>query len=530
MFEQIDLSLVNWSRAQFALTAIYHWLFVPLTLGISFIIAFMETIYVRTGNEEWKRITKFWMTLFGINFAIGVATGIILEFEFGTNWSNYSWFVGDIFGAPLAIEGIMAFFMESTFIAIMFFGWTKVSKKVHLTATWLTAIGANLSALWILVANGWMQNPVGMWFNPETARNEMLNFWEVLFSPSAASKFTHTTSSGFVLAALFVIGISSWFLLKKREINLAKKSILVASIFGIISSLYLIGSGDFSAKAVAHTQPMKLAAMEGLFEGTEQAPLLAFGILTKFNDEEILNNEDKFILKMEVPFKGFLSYMIHGDFKTFVPGVKDLVHGNPEYNIMSFQEKIERGYHAQQVLKELLEVKDKNSVKFVDLYSKFQDPVFLNDYFKYFGYGAYYDEDPEVVKNTNVLKLIPNIPLTFYAFHTMVLLGMLFLLIFVVYLYFVLTQKLQNKKWLYIIGIISIPLAYLASQAGWIVAEVGRQPWVIQDLMPTLTAVTKISASSVKVTFLLFSITFTALLIAELKIMFTQIKKGPSDH
>ncbi len=218
-----DVSLVDWSRAQFALTAMYHWIFVPLTLGITFIIAFMETLYVKTGNEEWKKITKFWMTLFGINFAIGVATGIILEFEFGTNWSNYSWFVGDIFGAPLAIEGILAFFMESTFIAIMFFGWNKVSKKTHLVATWLTAIGANLSALWILVANGWMQHPVGMKFNPETARNEMENFWQVLFSQTAMDKWLHATSSGFVLASVFVLGISSWYLLKKREVTTGKK-------------------------------------------------------------------------------------------------------------------------------------------------------------------------------------------------------------------------------------------------------------------------------------------------------------------
>ncbi|NOR86824.1 MAG: cytochrome ubiquinol oxidase subunit I, partial [Bacteroidales bacterium] len=206
--EQFDYTLVDWSRAQFALTALYHWLFVPLTLGITLIIAIMETIYVRTGDEQWKKITKFWMTLFGINFAIGVATGIILEFEFGTNWSNYSWFVGDIFGAPLAIEGIMAFFMESTFIAIMFFGWDKVSKRSHLTATWLTALGSNLSGLWILIANGWMQHPVGMTFNPDTARMEMMNFWEVLFNPNGMNKFIHTIFSSYIVAAVFVVGIS----------------------------------------------------------------------------------------------------------------------------------------------------------------------------------------------------------------------------------------------------------------------------------------------------------------------------------
>ena len=225
MVEHVDLSLIDWSRAQFALTAIYHWIFVPLTLGLAFLVAIMESIYVKTGNPEWKQITKFWMTLFGINFAIGVATGIILEFQFGTNWSNYSWFVGDIFGAPLAIEGIMAFFLESTFIAVMFFGWNKVSKNFHLAASWLTAIGANLSALWILVANAWMQFPVGMHFNPDTARNEMVNFWEVLFSPVAVNKFLHTVSSGYVTASVFVVGISAWFLLRKRHTLLAKRSI-----------------------------------------------------------------------------------------------------------------------------------------------------------------------------------------------------------------------------------------------------------------------------------------------------------------
>lgn len=529
MFESIDFSLVNWSRAQFALTAIYHWLFVPLTLGITFIIAFMETIYVRTGNEEWKRITKFWMTLFGINFAIGVATGIILEFEFGTNWSNYSWFVGDIFGAPLAIEGIMAFFMESTFIAIMFFGWNKVSKKVHLLATWLTAFGANLSALWILVANGWMQSPVGMWFNPETARNEMQSFWDVLFSPAAVSKFTHTTSSGFVLASLFVIGVSSWFLLKGREKSMAKKSIIVASVFGIISSLYLIGTGDFSARTVAKTQPMKMAAAEGLYEGTENANLVAFGLLTKTKGEDILSDKKKFLVKMEVPFDGFLSFMIHGDYETFVPGVQDLIEGNAQYGILSYYEKAKRGKHAQDVLKQALEMEDKESDEYKALIAKFNDVEFLETYFKYFGYGTYYHEDEAEMKK-NMLQLIPNIPLTFYAFHVMVTLGFLFLVIFVIYLYLIIRRKLEGKRWLYILGIASVPLAYLASQAGWIVAEVGRQPWVIQDLMPTLTAVTKIDVSSVKVTFFLFTLTFTVLLIAELKIMFKQIKKGPSNH
>ena len=322
--EHIDFSLVDWSRAQFALTAIYHWLFVPLTLGLSFIIAFMETLYVKTGNPEWKRITKFWMTLFGVNFAIGVATGIILEFEFGTNWSNYSWFVGDIFGAPLAIEGILAFFLESTFIAVMFFGWNKVSKKFHLLSTWLVAFGSNLSALWILVANAWMENPVGMRFNPDTARNEMDNFWEVLFSPMAINKFLHTITSGYVLAAVFVVGVSAWFLLKNRESLFAKRSIIVASVFGILSTIFTMFAGDGSARNVAKYQPMKFAAMENLNEGRENAPLAIIGLL-KAGEEE---KKEDFIFKVEIP--NLLSYMAYLKPDAYVPGIYDFLKGNPE--------------------------------------------------------------------------------------------------------------------------------------------------------------------------------------------------------
>ena len=268
----LDTSLIDWSRAQFALTACYHWLFVPLTLGLAVIMGTMETLYVIKKDEFWKRAARFWMKLFGINFAIGVATGIILEFEFGTNWSNYSWFVGDIFGAPLAIEGILAFFMEATFIAVMFFGWNKVSKSFHLTSTWLTGIGATLSAWWILVANAWMQHPVGMVFNPVTVRNEMTDFSAVAFSAAPAMKFLHTVSSGWLTGCVFVIGVSCWFLLKKREQPMAKASIKVAAIIGIISALFVIFTGDQSGLQMAKNQPMKLATAEGLMDGGQKVP------------------------------------------------------------------------------------------------------------------------------------------------------------------------------------------------------------------------------------------------------------------
>jgi len=515
MNELFDLSLVNWSRGQFALTAMFHWIFVPLTLGITFLVAIMESIYLKTKNPEWKKVTQFWMKIFGINFAIGVATGIILEFEFGTNWSHYSWFVGDIFGAPLAIEGIMAFFMESTFIAVMFFGWNKVSPKFHLISTWLTAIGANLSALWILVANAWMQNPVGMQFNPETARNEMVNFWAILFSNTAINKFLHTVSSSYILAAVFVVGISAWYLIKGREIAFARKSILVASIFGIIFSLHTILTGDESAREIARTQPMKFAAMESLFDGTTNAPLIAIGALTRAEDYDEHKRQD-FIFKIEIP--NMLSTMAFLDPNAFVPGIKDLIHGNPERGIISTDEKIIRGKVAIEELKTY-----KNARKAGDeaalqaSLAKFEDKAWQEEYFKYFGYG-YYD---------NPHDLIPSVPISFYSFHLMVGLGFHFLALLIVVFWLSWKNRLHRNKWVLYTALFTIPLTYIASQAGWIVAEMGRQPWVIQDLMPTLTAVSDIDSSSVQITFWLFALTFSALLVAEIKIMLTQIKKGP---
>jgi cytochrome d ubiquinol oxidase subunit I len=507
--EYIDWGLVDWSRAQFALTAMYHWIFVPLTLGLSFIIAIMETIYVKTGNPEWKKTTKFWMTLFGINFAIGVATGIILEFEFGTNWSNYSWFVGDIFGAPLAIEGIMAFFLESTFIAVMFFGWNKVSKKVHLLSTWLVAVGSNLSALWILVANGWMQNPAGMRFNPETVRNEMQSFWDVLFNPAAINKFLHTISSAYVLSAIFVIGVSAWFILKKRHFIFAKKSMIIASLFGFLSILYTIFTGDGSAKVVAKYQPMKFAAMEGLYVGQQNAPLVAIGFFGKKDPE--LPNMEQFAFKIEIP--DMLSYLAFMDANAYIPGIKDLVHGNEKHGITSYEDKIERGKMAIDALAAY-----KTAKKLKDEENALLALKVFEDNFQYFGYGYYHGKDPHL--------LIPNVKMSFYAFHIMVILGFYFVLFFILFWLYSYRNKLQNAKWLLWIGIFTIPLAYIASQAGWIVAELGRQPWVIQDLMPNIAAVSQIDKSSVQITFFMFLLLFTALLIAELKIMFTQIKKA----
>jgi cytochrome d ubiquinol oxidase subunit I len=516
MIENADLSLVDWSRAQFALTAIYHWLFVPLTLGLSFILAIMETIYVRTGKEEWKHLTRFWMTLFGINFAIGVATGIILEFQFGTNWSNYSWFVGDIFGAPLAIEGILAFFLESTFVAVMFFGWNKVSKKFHLTSTWLVAIGANLSALWILVANSWMQNPVGMTFNPETARNEMTDFWAVLFSPVAVDKFLHTISSGFLLASMFVLGISSWFLIRKREELLARRSILIAGIFGLLSSLMVAYTGDASARTLAKVQPVKFASMEALFEGKSNAGLVAVGIL-KDTDKKIGDKViNEFAFRIEIP--GLLSVLTGGDKDAYVPGIIDHVSGNEMKGIMSVSEKIQRGQFASNMLTDYKRARMSNDNEQIEIIKRiFKDNKFHSDYFRYFGYSSI--EKPEDV--------IPNVPLSFYSFHLMVILGFLFILIFTTALYFLFSGTLSEKKWFLWIALLAIPLPYIASELGWVLTEMGRQPWIIQDLMPVSKGVSQINSGSVITTFILFGVLFTILLISEISIMVKQINNGP---
>jgi len=497
MLESIDTSMIDWSRAQFALTAMYHWLFVPLTLGLAVIMGIMEILYFITDNEFWKRTAKFWMKLFGINFAIGVATGLILEFQFGTNWSNYSWFVGDIFGAPLAIEGIVAFFMEATFIAVMFFGWNKVSKRFHLASTWLTGIGATFSAWWILVANSWMQYPVGMEFNPETVRNEMVDFAAVAFSPVAVMKFLHTVLSSWMVGAAFVIAVSAWFLLRKREKEFALASIKIAAGVGLFASLVTAFTGDKSAYQVAQLQPMKLAAMEGLYEGGSHEPLTVVGSL-------------------KIP--GMLSLLATHDIDGFVPGINDLLQGgytqpNGE-KALSVEEKIKRGQKAITALGNYRKAKQEG-----DNAQMQEARKVLDKNMKYFGYG--YIKDP----NT----LVPNVWLSFWSFRVMVGFGVYFIGLFALILIVAWKHKLSQLRWLHWISLWSLPFAYLASQAGWIVAEVGRQPWAIQDMLPVNAAISKLETGSVQTTFFIFLVMFTVLLIAEINIMLKAIKKGPEE-
>ncbi|MDE6343008.1 MAG: cytochrome ubiquinol oxidase subunit I [Muribaculaceae bacterium] len=502
------IQVVDWSRMQFALTAIVHWLFVPLTIGLSLIIAVMETIYYRTRNEKWLKTEKFWMTLFAINFAIGVATGIILEFEFGTNWSNYSWFVGDIFGAPLAIEGLLAFFMEATFFAVMFFGWKKVSAGFHLASTWLVAIGVSLSALWILVANAWMQYPVGMEFDPAQMRNVMSDFLAVATSGVAINKFFHAVTSGWVLASVFVIGVSCIIAARGKNLAMAKDSVKVSGWIGLIGIILTMWTGDGSAVEVARVQPMKLAAMEGLYRGEVGQELVGFGLIDTENKE--------IDLKIGIP-KG-LSLLANHDMDSFVPGIDDLIDGialTPEgdtINTVSYAERIEIGKAAQQALRDYEAARqagDKGAMEAAN--------ARIRENYRFFGYG--YFNSPQ--------DAVPPVALTFYSFRIMVMAGGYLLLLLIVALFVVYKKPdwfdTRLARW---IGALSIPVVWICSEAGWIVAEVGRQPWTIQDILPVQAAVSAVTASSVQITFWLFAVVFAALIAAEISIMVKEVKKG----
>ena len=490
----VETALVDWSRLQFALTAGYHWIFVPLTLGLAVIMATMETIYVIKGDEFWKSTAKFWMKLFGINFAVGIATGIILEFEFGTNWSNYSWFVGDIFGAPLAIEGIFAFFMEATFFAVMFFGWDKVSKRFHLAATWLTGIGAAISAIWILIANSWMQHPVGMEFNPDTVRHEMVDFWALVLNPVAISKFFHSVFSGWMTGAIFVIGISSWYLLKRRDTRFALASIRVAAVVGIFGTFAVMLSGDSSGVHAAKYQPMKLAVAEGLEDGGEGAP---FSIVPG----------------VEIP--NMLSILATHDVDGYVPGINNLLDGytTPEgESYPSAEEKIERGKRAIAAFGEYRALKDSDPEAAAIARATMEENM------EYFGYG-YIDSREE---------LVPPVQLVYWAFRVMVGFGGALLLLMFVVLWAERRGRMEQMRWLQWVAVLSIPFVYLAGQAGWIVAEVGRQPWVIEGLLPVKAAVSSVSVGAVQTTFWLFVAIFTLFLLIEMRIMIKAIKQGPN--
>ena len=403
--------------------------------------------------------------------------------------------------------------MEATFIAIMFFGWNKVSKRFHLASTWLTGLGATISAWWILVANAWMQYPVGMEFNPDTVRNEMVDFMAVATSPMAVVKFFHSVLSGWVLGAIFVVGVSCWFLLKKRHKPFALASIKVAAVFGLVASLLSVWSGDTSGYQVAKTQPMKLAAIEGLYQGGNGAGLVGIGMLNP--DKKAYNDEkDPFLFRIEIP--NMLSMLATRDMDGYVPGIQNIIEGGyvtaAGDTALAVTEKMEKGKVAIQALADYLEARrQKDDATATVAYNTLQDNV------KYFGYG--YIQHPE--------ELIPSVPLNFYAFRVMVMLGGYFILFFIVILYLVYKKDLSRMRVMHYIALLTIPMGYLAGQAGWIVAECGRQPWAIQDLLPVSAAISRLNVSSVQTTFFIFLVLFTIMLIAGIGIMVKAIKQGP---
>ncbi len=499
--------IVMLSRMQFGLTALYHFLFVPLTLGMTFLLGIMESVYVMTGREVYKDMTKFWGKLFAINFAMGVTTGITLEFQFGTNWAYYSHYVGDIFGPLLASEGWMAFFLESTFVGLFFFGWDKLSKVQHLSVTWLLAIGTNISALWILIANGWMQHPVGSEFNFETLRMEMTSFADVFFNPVAQVKFVHTVAAGYVTGSMFVLGISSWYLLNKRDIGFARRSFSIASAFGLASILSVIVLGDESGYTSGETQKIKLAAIEAEWE-TEPAPA-SFTVFGLPNQE---NQRTDYALK--IPYA--LGLIATRSIDEPVMGLKDLREQSVE--------KIKSGMIAYGELQKLRGGDRSEATK-----------ASFNAHKDDLGYGLLLKKyTPQVIDADAVMidkaatDTIPKVAPLFWTFRVMVASGFTMLFIFAMAFYYCATRVADQKRWLMRMAVWCIPLPWIAAETGWFVAEVGRQPWTIAGVLPTNLSVSSISSEQLWFSIGGFALFYTVLLIIEMYLMLKYVRLGPS--
>ena len=499
-------TLIELSRWQFALTAMFHFIFVPLTLGLSFLLAIMESVYVMTGKEIYKQMTQFWGKLFGINFAIGVATGLTMEFQFGMNWSYYSHYVGDIFGAPLAIEGLMAFFLESTFVGLFFFGWDKMSKVKHLMATWLVAIGSNFSALWILIANGWMQYPVGAEFNFEAMRMEMTSFAEVIFNPVAQVKFVHTVSAGYVTGAMFVLAISSYYLLNHKHIAFARRSFAIAASFGLASTLSVIVLGDESGYELGDVQKVKLAAVEAEYEThPAPAPFTVFGIP---NDEK---QETEYAL--QIPWA--MGIIATRSLTEEVKGIKDLKEEN--------RERILSGIKAYEVLDDV-----RNGTATAEQRTAF------DQYKDSLGYAMLLEPFTENVSNPSDAALqqavdysIPPVAPLFWSFRLMVVAGFIMLALFVCAFYYSTKHKITKPRWLLKSALYGLPLRWIACEAGWFVAEYGRQPWSIAEVLPVHTSVSNLAVSDVVITLVAYSAFYTGMFIIGFYLMKKFAKKGP---
>ncbi len=502
----IDAGAVDAARLQFAATALYHFIFVPLTLGLAFLLVAMELTYVMSGKQIYKDMTKFWGKLFGINFALGVTTGITMEFQFGTNWAYYSHYVGDIFGAPLAIEGLMAFFLESTMIGLFFFGWDRMSKGAHLLVTTLLAVASNLSALLILIANGWMQNPVGSQFNPTTMRMELINFADIVFNPVAQDKFVHTVSAGYVTGSMFVLAISSWYLLKGKHIEFAKRSIRIASAFGLASALSVVVLGDESGYAVGEFQHAKLAAIEGMWE-TEPAPA-SFNLIAWPNEAEQKND-----FAIQVPY--MMGLIATRSTDTVLPGIKEIREANVE--------RIENGIKGVLALEQVKKNPQDEQARSVMLAHQ-----------KDLGYGLLVkkyspnlaEATPEHIRQA-AHDTVPKVAPLFWTFRVMVALGFTFIAMFMYAFWASGKNVIHEKKGFLRFAVWMLPTPWIATSFGWIVAEYGRQPWTVNGILPTHLSASSISAGQVWASLAGFVLFYTVLLIVELYLMFKYARLGP---
>lgn len=499
--------LVDMSRLQFAITALYHFLFVPLTLGMVWMLVIMESVYVMTGKTIWKDMTQYWGKLFGINFALGVTTGITMEFQFGTNWAYYSHYVGDVFGAPLAIEGLMAFFLESTMAGLFFFGWDKLSRTQHLLVTILMALGTNLSALWILIANGWMQNPVGAEFNYLTMRMEMVNFFDVIFNPDAQNKFVHTVSAGYTAGAMFVLSISALYLLKQRDVEFAKRSFQVAAAFGFASICSVIVLGDESGYSIGLAQQTKIATMEAVWH-TEPAPA-NFNLIAKINEKKQTND-----WAVQIPY--VMGIIGTRSLDKPILGIKEIKEIN--------KERIINGQHAVGLLEQLRQ--NPNDVSLVLEFEQVKDDL---------GFGLLlkkYTKDVSTATPEMIAKAtedtIPRVLPMFWAFRIMVGLGFLMLILFGICLWHTVKGKFTENKWLLRWAVLMLPAPWIAIEVGWFVAEYGRQPWTIYGMLPTHFSVSNISVTNVYLSLAGFVLFYTFLLIVEMYLMIKYVKKGPA--
>ena len=504
----MEFGIVELSRLQFAMTAMYHFLFVPLTLGLSIIVAIMETVYVMTNRPIWRQMTKFWGTLFGINFVLGVATGITMEFQFGMNWSYYSHYVGDIFGAPLAIEGLMAFFLEATFVGLFFFGWDKLTKVQHLVVAWLVAIGSNFSALWILIANGWMQNPVGAEFNPMTMRMEMTSFFEVLFNEVAQAKFVHTVSAGYVTASVFVLGVSAWYLLKDRHVELARRSIAIAASFGLLSALSVVVLGDESGYSATHSQKMKIAAMEGMWE-TQKAP----ASFTLFGIPDQADRETKYAIHIPV----VMGLIATRSLTEPIPGIEELV--------ATAVQRIRSGIIAYDALLHIREQRADADPQVKAVFEEHSADL---------GFAMLlrrYVDDPRKATDEQIVKAagdtVPTVWPLFWAFRLMVGLGFAFIGVMTYFFWRASFRQMQFPRWALWAAVFIIPTPWIAAELGWFVAEYGRQPWTVDGVLPTAMSVSHLSIAELLITLAGFITFYSILFVIEMGLMIKYIRKGP---